>query len=442
MLQSYLAINFLTLMILIATLTMMQVNKDVKIPATKLFLVSIALMFVLTIAAVFDNDVEVTGLSAAEAARIIGTRKIACIVGYIVRPCVILTEVLIILQNKKNKILCVIPAIVNAAIYLTALTGSRLAFYIDEENLWHGGPLKLTIYITQFIYLLMLLNSSVYSFKSGDKRKSLLLLVMLIQAVLVAIQEYISDAPHGHSDEIMALCMLEYYIYLTNVYRQELNDKLDAYVDEIEKAGVRLKSLTGEVIEALASAIDAKDKYTHGHSSRVAEYSRKLAEMNGKTEQECDEVYYAALLHDVGKIGISDSIITKEGKLTDDEYAEIKKHPVLGMNILHRISEFPYLAVGAAGHHERYDGRGYPYGLKGTDIPELARIIAVADAYDAMSSKRSYRDPIPQEKVREEIVKGIGTQFDPDYALLMLKLIDEDKDYKMREHKEPTNIYS
>ena len=129
-------------------------------------------------------------------------------------------------------------------------------------------------------------------------------------------------------------------------------------------------------------------------------------------------------------------IITKKGKLTPEEYEEIKKHPIYGSQILDSISEFPYLRIGANGHHERYDGKGYPDGIKGEEIPELARIISVADAYDAMTSKRSYRDPIPQEVVREEIVKGTGTQFDPEYAKLMIQLIDMDKDYKMRECEE------
>lgn len=204
----------------------------------------------------------------------------------------------------------------------------------------------------------------------------------------------------------------------------------------LEKQTKRDQKLLREVITAFANSIDAKDKYTHGHSSRVAEYSRKLAEMNYKSEQECDEIYYAGLLHDIGKIGIPDSIITKDGKLTDEEYEMIKQHPVLGAQILKSITEFPYLSIGAGGHHERYDGKGYPARLKGTDIPEIARIVSVADAYDAMSSKRSYRDPIPQQKVREEIVKGTGTQFDPEYARLMLHLIDVDTEYEMSEREE------
>lgn len=203
-----------------------------------------------------------------------------------------------------------------------------------------------------------------------------------------------------------------------------------------DKEHERTRALFEQTVTALVSAIDAKDKYTHGHSTRVADYSRKLAEMSFKSEKECEEIYYAALLHDVGKIGIPEDIINKEGELNDEEFEKIKQHPVLGEQILQSISEFPYLSIGACGHHERYDGKGYPYGLKGTDIPEIARIVSVADAYDTMSSKRSYRDPIPQQIVREEIVKGIGAQFDPDYARLMLHLIDIDTEYEMREREE------
>ena len=189
----------------------------------------------------------------------------------------------------------------------------------------------------------------------------------------------------------------------------------------------------GQTAEALATAIDAKDKYTHGHSTRVADYSVKIARAMGKNEKECEKIYYAALLHDVGKIGVPDYIINKDGRLTDEEFAQIKLHPVHGNNILSRISESPYLSIGANYHHERYDGRGYPSGLKGDDIPEIARIIAVADAYDAMTSNRSYRSAIPQHIVKEELLKNSGTQFDPAFAKLMVQMIDHDVDYRMRE---------
>ena len=206
--------------------------------------------------------------------------------------------------------------------------------------------------------------------------------------------------------------------------------------ENIKKQQDKLKRLFEQTATALVNAIDAKDKYTHGHSARVAEYSRKIAEVSGKSEEECDEIYFSALLHDVGKIWIPLEIINKDGKLTDDEYATIKKHPVIGEEILSSISEYPYLSIAAHFHHERYDGKGYPTGLKGEDIPEIARIVAVADAYDAMTSKRSYRDSIPQSKVREEIVKGAGSQFDPEFAHAMQHIIDLDTEYALRERGE------
>lgn len=163
-------------------------------------------------------------------------------------------------------------------------------------------------------------------------------------------------------------------------------------------------------------------------------YARRIAERAGKDKEYCEDVYYAGLLHDVGKIGVPDAIINKAGKLTDEEYDVIKTHPGVGSHIFEGISQSPFLRIGARHHHERYDGRGYPDQLSREDIPDLARIIAVADAYDAMSSKRSYRDVMPQAAVREQIEQGLGTQFDPEYGKIMLQMIDEDTDYAMREH--------
>ena len=145
------------------------------------------------------------------------------------------------------------------------------------------------------------------------------------------------------------------------------------------------------------------------------------------------------LLHDVGKIGVPDEVINKPGQLTEEEFDQIKKHPVIGYQILSNIKEMPSLSTGARWHHERYDGTGYPDGLVGNEIPEAARIIAVADAYDAMTSNRSYRDQIPQDKVRSEFDKSSGTQFDPRFADIMMKMIDEDVNYDMKEKKNREN---
>ncbi len=142
------------------------------------------------------------------------------------------------------------------------------------------------------------------------------------------------------------------------------------------------------------------------------------------------------ILHDVGKIGVPDALINKPAKLTDEEYDIIKTHPVLGAKILGNIKEIPKLANSARWHHERYDGKGYPDGLMGEDIMEEARIIAVADSYDAMTSYRSYREPLPQQVVRKEIERCMGTQFDPKFAKIMLEMMDEDIEYKMKETQE------
>ncbi|MCR4989960.1 MAG: response regulator [Lachnospiraceae bacterium] len=202
---------------------------------------------------------------------------------------------------------------------------------------------------------------------------------------------------------------------------------------EVEVKTKENEALSLHVIRTLAEAIDAKDTYTNGHSGRVAEYSRMIAERAGYSKAKAEEIYMIALLHDIGKIGVPDAVINKPGKLNEEEFAQIKKHPVMGAKILENISELPKLAVGAKYHHERFGGGGYPEGINGNGIPEEARIIAVADAYDAMSSRRSYRDILPQKAVREEIEKGLGTQFDPKFASIMLSMIDEDAEYGMKE---------
>lgn len=208
--------------------------------------------------------------------------------------------------------------------------------------------------------------------------------------------------------------------------------KKDLMQDVSQKTD-QLIRLTDQIMLTLAGTIDAKDKYTNGHSLRVAQYSKEMAAVLGKSKSEQEDIYKAGLLHDIGKIGVPDEIINKTTKLTDEEYAIIQSHPSIGGDILENITEMPNLKIGARWHHEKYDGTGYPDHLKGDEIPEWARIIGVADAYDAMASKRSYRDVLPQAVVREEIEKGSGTQFDPVAVEAMLQLIDADKDYDMRE---------
>ncbi|MBR2208582.1 MAG: HD-GYP domain-containing protein [Synergistaceae bacterium] len=214
---------------------------------------------------------------------------------------------------------------------------------------------------------------------------------------------------------------------------QKMVSDMSRYVTQTIENERKAAHLTQGFMLTLAKAVDAKDTYTNGHSVRVAEYSKEISRRLGKSLKEQEEIYMMGLLHDIGKIGVPEAIINKNGKLTDEEFGKIKEHPSVGYEILRNVTELPALATGARWHHERYDGRGYPDGLKDSEIPEEARIIAVADAYDAMTSKRSYRSVMPQEKVREQIEKGRGSQFDPKFADIMLNMIDEDKNYKMHE---------
>ncbi len=215
--------------------------------------------------------------------------------------------------------------------------------------------------------------------------------------------------------------------------QKQLRAEVEYKTRKLDKRSRQLKRMTVQVMQTLAGTIDAKDKYTNGHSLRVAEFSAMIGSKLNMSLEEVDDIYYIGLLHDIGKIGIPDEIINKASKLTEEEYTIIKTHPVIGSEILAKMSELPEIKVGARWHHERYDGKGYPDGLKGEEIPLVARIIGVADAYDAMSSTRSYRGVLSQETIRNEIQKCSGTQFDPTIAAIMLQIMEEDTEYKLKE---------
>lgn len=172
------------------------------------------------------------------------------------------------------------------------------------------------------------------------------------------------------------------------------------------------EALVDDTIRSLVNAIDAKDSYTCGHSDRVAVYGRKIAETLGLDREFCDRIYMTGLVHDVGKIGVPDHVLQKPGKLTEAEFDRIKQHPVTGHSILQHLRDFDYVLPGVLHHHESVDGSGYPFGLKGDRIPLPARILAVADAYDAMTSDRPYRDGMSTEKAESIIAEGAGKQWD------------------------------
>ena len=181
--------------------------------------------------------------------------------------------------------------------------------------------------------------------------------------------------------------------------------------------------LTG-VIRSLVNTLDAKDSYTCGHSDRVAETARLIAAQMDQDVEFCEQIYMTGLLHDVGKIGVPDEVLNKPGRLTDDEFDLIKQHPVIGHEILSHLSNFSYVLPGVLHHHESFDGSGYPHGLSQTDIPLDARILAVADAYDAMTSDRPYRQGMESDRAEAILRDGAGSQWDPDCVSAFLKCVD------------------
>ena len=201
-----------------------------------------------------------------------------------------------------------------------------------------------------------------------------------------------------------------------------------AQVRKYNQRHERDNEIINESIETFTGFIDAKDPYTNGHSKRVARYTRMIAERMGYEGEELDRIYYTALLHDCGKIGVPDNILGKPGKLTDDEFRIIKSHTVIGGDILRSFKSLENVGEGALYHHERYDGTGYPEGRAGEAIPLIARMICVADSFDAMNSNRVYRHKLTRELILREIETNKGLQFDPQIADVMLKLLRDSEE--------------
>ena len=300
---------------------------------------------------------------------------------------------------------------------------SGLYYTFDAQNQYHRSSTNYLSYIFPFL-IVFLQESIIIQYRARLKRNLVLSLVLgNLLPVVAAILQY---KFYGLSliSMTMVLVVIVFYIYVVCSLGEEVEQARVKEIEFYKKTRLRESAMLFETTEALANAIDAKDKYTHGHSARVAVLSRQIAREYGFPDDECDHIYFAGLLHDVGKIGIRHTVLNKNARLDDAEYEQIRQHPILGEHILSGIKHSPYLGVGARYHHERYDGTGYPDGLSGEDIPIIARIIAVADAYDAMTSTRSYRAALSIEQVKSELVNGMGTQFDKQFAEIMLKLID------------------
>ena len=178
-------------------------------------------------------------------------------------------------------------------------------------------------------------------------------------------------------------------------------------------------------MSTFANAIDAKDNYTEGHSRRVALFAREIARRMRLKYEKQEEIFYIAMMHDIGKIGIPDRILNKPTRLTDEEWEIMQKHPIYSGEILKEFTAISDMASAVKYHHEWYDGTGYPYKLKGEEIPFVSRIITVADSFDTMDSKRVYRDPLPKEEIIKQLRENAGRQFDPEIVPYMIAMLED-----------------
>ena len=306
---------------------------------------------------------------------------------------------------------------------------SGMFYYFDENNVYQRGPLFLLCYVMPVVCPLIQF-SVIRQYRKAISRLASVAIVVCIFAPILAgiIQIY----AYGISivDIFMVMVALFLYVFTyIDVNRAVLRaHKIE--VGELKEGEQRMKRLFDQTTSALVRAIENKDEYAQGHSQRVADLAKEIALRSGMEEDKCEEVYYAALLHDIGMVGIPDYIIEKQEDLTEEEQKILKKKPIISSEILADITEYPYLRAGVLYSNEKYDGSGYPEGLKGEEIPDVARIISVADAYISMKSNKRYRESLPYIMIRQEFVEMAGTQFDPEYSKIMLQIMDKENTSK------------
>ncbi|WP_051197241.1 HD-GYP domain-containing protein [Butyrivibrio sp. XBB1001] len=281
------------------------------------------------------------------------------------------------------------------------------------------------VYISQliiFIGILIAVVIAIRAMRQGEVKPALLHAVGwgLTACILGAVNDILRyNFFHSYGSLTFTRIGVQLFTTLMGIYLYR------DHIESLKKKQQESAVFASEVSEAFAKVIDMKDTYTNGHSERVAKYTAMIAKEMGYDDETVEKYYRIGLLHDVGKVGIPNAVLNKPGKLTDEEYDEIKSHTIKGYEVLKDISVVPELAVGALAHHERHDGKGYPSGLSEDEIPQVARIIAVADSFDAMYSDRQYRKRMDFEKVLSIIREVSGTQLNPEAVDAFFRLVDK-----------------
>ena len=308
-------------------------------------------------------------------------------------------------------------------VILSQFTG--LYYTIDADNVYHRGPGFLICYLVPVVFPIIQYTVIRRYRKAFSKLIYISLILYIFVPIAVGIIQIFT---YGISIVNMSMVLVSIFLYVFNYLdiNNEVEKAHELEVNALQKSQKSMKRLFDQTVTAFVTAIEKRDAYSEGHSVRVAEYARRIARKAGKKEQECEEVYYAALLHDVGMVGIPDAVIQKADGFTEEELQQKRQKPVLSAEILSSITEYPYLSEGARYSRERYDGSGYPEGLAGEEIPEISRIINIADAYDTMIRGKRSRAPLSYQVAREEFIKQSGTQFDPNYTEIMVQIMDEE----------------
>lgn len=306
---------------------------------------------------------------------------------------------------------------------ISAFTG--FYYYFDETNRYQRGSGFLIAYI--FPLLCPLFQLSVIR-QYRDKLSRLIYVSLQCYILVPIFCGILQIFVYGISIVNMSMVGVSVFLYISMYLdlNNVVNHAHEIEIQNMQGEQIRMKRLFDQTATAFVSAVEKKDEFTKGHALRIAEYAKEIAKRAGKNEEECEKAYYAALLHDVGLIGIPDSVIKQDSDPDKWDYETMRKKPLISEEILSSISEYPYLSETARYSHERYNGTGYPEGLKGKDIPEMARIVGTADAYVTMTTRKRYRDAIPGFMAREIFLKGAGEEFDPEFASIMVRIMDSE----------------
>ena len=310
---------------------------------------------------------------------------------------------------------------------------TNLYYSFDSQNRYQRGPGFLISYIIPVVCPIVT-YTAVWKYRKSFSR--FIFIALTSYVVMPILMGIIQIFAYGVSIVNMAMVIVSILLYIFTYL--DINSEVErAHIKElenVEEETQNMKRLFEQTATAFVDAVEKRDPLSKGHSLRVAKMAKALAKEKGKSEEECDEVYYTALLHNVGMVSISDRILEKGTNLTPEENEEFKKQPVISSDILSGITVFPYLSRGVRYVEERYDGSGYPDGLKGKDIPEISRILAIADTYDGMKTDSRTSEPLPDPIIREEFIAGSGIKYDPDYSEIMVQMIDSEMAGKKKKH--------